>query len=742
MALADSFETLINNLIDQARLSKQRRALVLSGSHQWCLAHATTAIASFDDPLWISNTSGNRNTTHFKPGQTQQLLGTEGNAVIIDAHSGFNPNALGAASGIIRAGGLLILLCQPLEDWHRHNDPEYRAILSHGCAPEDIRGHYLSRMVRLIKASSHTTTVEEGLPFPSLPVYETPTTDTLPDTDNLCRTDDQRKAVEAIVRVATGHRRRPLVITADRGRGKSASLGIAAAQLLQQGAGPVLVTAPQPEAVKPLFDQAARLLPDADIRRHRIQYNETTLHFVAPDDLAQNPQEATLVMVDEAAAIPASLLSKLLKQHARIVFSSTIHGYEGSGRGFAIRFRETLDRITPKWRHLTLNTPIRWANNDPVEAFTFQLLQLNASPAPDAMIVESANGQDSIVKLSQAQLAQDEALLNELFGLLVTAHYQTTPRDLQMLLDSPSLSIYVLYRGAHIAGTVLSVMEGGFSKALAQAIWLGERRLRGHLIPQSLANHAGMPEAAELTGERIMRIAIHPALRRQGLGKQLLETVIADCQRKNRDFIASSFGATPALLNFWQASGLTPLRLGSTRDTASGEHSALVMLPLSEAASSLHTLARKRFIQQLPLLMSDSLRDIETSLVAALLSETSHSTEIEHDHLTEQDWLDSVSFAYSNRTYDGCILAIEKMLLKALRRNPALIAPDTLTLLVRKILQKDNWQEVANQCQLSGEKAVVAQLRRAVGQLIELHLPECPTPVREKLQPLLNRRPN
>nr|WP_281417052.1 GNAT family N-acetyltransferase [Kistimonas asteriae] len=670
------------------------------------------------------------------------MLGTEGNAVIIDAHSGFNPNALGAASGIIRAGGLLILLCQPLEDWHRHNDPEYRAILSHGCAPEDIRGHYLSRMVRLIKASSHTTTVEEGLPFPSLPVYETPTTDTLPDTDNLCRTDDQRKAVEAIVRVATGHRRRPLVITADRGRGKSASLGIAAAQLLQQGAGPVLVTAPQPEAVKPLFDQAARLLPDADIRRHRIQYNETTLHFVAPDDLAQNPQEATLVMVDEAAAIPASLLSKLLKQHARIVFSSTIHGYEGSGRGFAIRFRETLDRITPKWRHLTLNTPIRWANNDPVEAFTFQLLQLNASPAPDAMIVESANGQDSIVKLSQAQLAQDEALLNELFGLLVTAHYQTTPRDLQMLLDSPSLSIYVLYRGAHIAGTVLSVMEGGFSKALAQAIWLGERRLRGHLIPQSLANHAGMPEAAELTGERIMRIAIHPALRRQGLGKQLLETVIADCQRKNRDFIASSFGATPALLNFWQASGLTPLRLGSTRDTASGEHSALVMLPLSEAASSLHTLARKRFIQQLPLLMSDSLRDIETSLVAALLSETSHSTEIEHDHLTEQDWLDSVSFAYSNRTYDGCILAIEKMLLKALRRNPALIAPDTLTLLVRKILQKDNWQEVANQCQLSGEKAVVAQLRRAVGQLIELHLPECPTPVREKLQPLLNRRPN
>ncbi|GAA4648920.1 GNAT family N-acetyltransferase [Kistimonas scapharcae] len=737
MALADSFDTLINNLIDQARLSRQRRALVLSGSHTWCLKQGMAAISRFDEPLWISNSTSPSNTTHFKPNQTRQLLGTEGNAVVIDAHSGFNPNALGAASGIIRAGGLLVLLCPPLTHWHKHNDPEYSAILSYGCTPEVIQGHFLARMARLIKTSPHTVTVQEGLPLPSLDVSETITTDNVCD-DGICRTYDQKNAVDAIVRVATGHRRRPLVITADRGRGKSASLGIAAAQVLRQGTGPLVVTAPQPDAVKSLFDQAARLLPDADIRKNQILYNGIALHFLAPDDLAQHHHDAALVMVDEAAAIPTPLLSKLLQQHSRIVFSSTIHGYEGSGRGFAIRFRETLDRITPKWRHLTLSTPIRWANSDPVEALTFKLLQLNASPASEAMIADSNNGQNRIVKLSQAQLAEDESLLNELFGLLVTAHYQTTPRDLQMLMDNPDLSIYALYRGTHIAGTVLSVSEGGFSKALAQAIWLGERRLRGHLIPQSLANHAGIAEAAELTGERIMRIAIHPSLRRQGLGQRLLETVIADCQKKNRDFIASSFGATPELLNFWQASGLTPLRLGSTRDTASGEHSALVMLPLSETASNLHTLARKRFIQQLPLLMSDSLRDIDAPLAAALFSETPHSPAMECGHLTEQDWMDSVSFACSNRTYDGCVLAIEKMLLKALQKKPALIASEAMTLLVRKVLQKYSWQEVATQCQLSGEKAVVALLRRATGQLIELHLPECPTPVQEKLQPLLN----
>ncbi len=738
MALTDSFDILINDLINQARQSRQRRALVLSGSHTWCLKQGMRAISRFDEPLWISNTSSPGNTIHYKPNQTRQLLGTESNAVVIDAHSGFNPNALGAASGIIRAGGLLILLCPPLEHWHKHNDPEYSAILSYGCEPEAIQGHFLARVARLIKKSRHTITVEEDLPLPSLDVSETITADNVCD-DGICRTDDQKKAVEAIVRVVTGHRRRPLVITADRGRGKSASLGIAAAQLLRQRIGPLVVTAPQPDAVKSLFDQAARLLPDAEIRKYQILYNGISLHFVAPDDLAQHHHEAALVMVDEAAAIPAPLLSRLLQQHARIVFSSTIHGYEGSGRGFAIRFRETLDRITPKWRHLLLETPIRWANGDPVEALTFAILQLDASPASDVVIADSVNDPYRIVKLSQADLARDEELLSELFGLLVTAHYQTTPRDLQMLMDSPDLSIFVLYRGAHIAGTVLSVTEGGFSKSLAQAIWLGERRLRGHLIPQSLANHAGIAEAAELTGERIMRIAIHPALRRQGLGKRLLEAVIVDGKKNQHDFIASSFGATPELLKFWQTAGLTPLRLGSTRDTASGEHSALVMLPLSETASDLHTLARKRFVQLLPLLMGDSLRDIETSLVAALLRETSKMSEMECHILTNQDWLDCLSFACSNRTYDGCVLAIEKMLLKALRDNQAYIAPELLNVLVRKVLQKYSWQEVAHHCQLSGEKAVVTQLRLAVSQLIQQYLPECPAPVRAKLQPLLDR---
>ncbi|MCV5638947.1 hypothetical protein OFN49_29125, partial [Escherichia coli] len=74
---------------------------------------------------------------------------------------------------------------------------------------------------------------------------------------------EQEHAISLIEKVVTGHRKRPLILTADRGRGKTSALGIACASLLQQKPLRILITAPSIKAVEPVYQHALRLLPNA-----------------------------------------------------------------------------------------------------------------------------------------------------------------------------------------------------------------------------------------------------------------------------------------------------------------------------------------------------------------------------------------------------------------------------------------------------------------------------------------------
>lgn len=53
-------------------------------------------------------------------------------------------------------------------------------------------------------------------------------------------------------------------------------------------------------------------------------------------------ENADVVAVDEAAAVPLPILYDVHKRFDRMVFATTIHGYEGAGRGFSIRFLKYL----------------------------------------------------------------------------------------------------------------------------------------------------------------------------------------------------------------------------------------------------------------------------------------------------------------------------------------------------------------------------------------------------------------
>jgi tRNA(Met) C34 N-acetyltransferase TmcA len=79
--------------------------------------------------------------------------------------------------------------------------------------------------------------------------------------------------------------------------------------LLAAGLPRILVTAPRLAAVAPLFHHAAAGLPGARSHNDRIEFGQGEIRFLPPDALCQGHEPADLLLVDEAAAIPAPLLS-------------------------------------------------------------------------------------------------------------------------------------------------------------------------------------------------------------------------------------------------------------------------------------------------------------------------------------------------------------------------------------------------------------------------------------------------
>jgi len=575
----------------------RRRALALWQSRDW---HA---------PLWVGEKKVSDETLAEPPAlpaaKARTRLGQEHGLVVFDASAGFDPDALGALGGTLTAGGLLVLITP--EEWGSTPDADYRRIADYPHDPQALSAHYLARLARLLAHDAGVVAWPARAAAPRLPrLAAMPEKAPAPD-DPDCVTPDQARAVARVTRLK---RRRPLVITADRGRGKSAALGIACARLLAAGVAHIVVTAPRPDAAAALFAHAEALIGG----------RSPALEFIAPDALTAKVEAGTLggdgsyLMVDEAAAIPPALLGRWLAAFPRIAFATTVHGYEGSGRGFALRFRERLDRQTPGWQALELETPVRFAPSDPLEATLARLLLLKAEPPmPDA------GSEQGVSWLERSALAIDEPTLEALFGLLVQSHYRTTPGDVRQLLDGPATRIGVLGAAKAPAGVVVMREEGGFDADLAEHVARGERRPQGHLLAQSLAAHVGCRQALTARWQRITRVAVHPETRRQGAGSELLCHARAAAQDSGADLLGATFGAEAGLVAFWRAAGFTPVRLGISRDTTTGEYALMVARALTPRGEEVLAELTQRFVAELPALLAFELDGLPVDALALLL---------------------------------------------------------------------------------------------------------------------------
>ena len=696
----DTITSFLKTHENYLRLTQQRMTVVFH------VHNNQENLTAFIDHLWpkrkliISPSIDNA----LPPERAVTSLGEEYDLVVFDVREVFNPDALGVISGVLCGGGYLVILLPEENEWGMknslfysyfnkllHNQPGVYYLKNNCYNTEEV-------VVENIETKKNSVTLAKDiLPY---------------------RTCDQKRAVESIVNSIRLNNNYCCVLTSGRGRGKSSALGFMSARLLAYKNYSILISAPKLSVTDTLFKHLQGGCTEGVMGRAEFNYKNSAVSFIAPDLLLEKLPEADVLFVDEAAAIPLSMLQRLLDHYPKIIFSTTTHGYEGTGRGFILKFFKLLNKIRPGWDKVELHQPIRWSMNDPLEKWIEEVLFLNLKLAIKPELPEK-NSQCQVELLDRKQLLEDRTKLAAIFSLLVFAHYRTSPSDFKYLLDSENIRIYSLENNNNVLGVLVINQEGGFDSALSTAIYRGERRPKGNLLAQTLCFHGGYERAASLKYARVMRIAIHPDAQQSGLGSYLLEQVMKKERLQGMDVLGSSFSATAPLLNFWNKAGLFLLRLGFSRDHVTASHSAVMAKALTVGGEKLIENLALKFNLNITLWLQGPLSGLSDEIKNHILL---HQQPGYVNRSNQFDLEDVVSFARYNRNYDTCMPAITRYL------NRVLASPNELEGILNEqekqiihlsMMYMNNWKAIVSEMQLSGKSQALIALRSVLDHLLE-----------------------
>jgi N-acetyltransferase 10 len=548
----------------------------------------------------------------------------------------------------------------------------------------------------------------------------------------LTKTLDQAKALLVFLEACSEKTLKSTVaMTAARGRGKSAAMGLCLAGAISLGYSTICVTAPEPENLVSVFDFLCRGLKALKYQEHMdysVTYNSASgreqtkcitainvhrshrqvIQYVDPAE-TDKFTSAEIVAIDEAAAIPLPVVRALMSHPDRLTFlSSTINGYEGTGRALSLKLIKELrdakggrhaemqaassaansivgakskkgeakvheqrwaaaaaaileasegsDKLFGPLREIELLTPIRYAHGDSVEAWLNKLLCLDCGSASNLKLNGGAPapGDCELYSVDRDALFSfhklSEAFLQKVMGLYTSAHYKNSPNDLQMLSDAPAHSLFVLLspsaeQDANSLPDVLTVvqvaLEGRISRKAVEAQLARGHRSAGDLIPWTISQQFGDSKFAQLSGARIVRVAVHPSVQGMGYGSRAIELLYrfyneemvslvndegnddadSDAERNGEeesdndepttsgigilgenlrprkelpplllpltevdmprlDWVGTSFGLTLQLHKFWSRSGMRMLYLRQTKNELTGEHSSIMVRAL------------------------------------------------------------------------------------------------------------------------------------------------------------------
>ncbi|MCA9698786.1 MAG: tRNA(Met) cytidine acetyltransferase, partial [Myxococcales bacterium] len=428
--------------------------------------------------------------------------------------------------------------------------------------------------------------------------------------------------------------------------------------------------------------------------------------------VAEGAPTAAVLIVDEAAQLPVHLLQALVRRHPRahLAFATTVHGYEGTGRGFALRFTPWLRGQEPAPMERTLNEAIRWSADDDLERAIFSTLLLDAEPAAGPFS-ESDPTRARMLTLDRDALVADPERLRALFGLLVQAHYRTTPGDLQRMLDAPNLEVHAAELDGEIVAVNLVAAEGEQPPTTAVDAAAGRTRLRAHALADVLVAHLGHVEAGSLSMRRSVRIAVHPQLRRTGLARRLIAFVHE--RHPEIDLFGTLFAATAEIIALRRRLGYEVVRVSASRGARSGEPSVMMLRPQSPSARALVAALRVELGRELDTQL-ELLRADEGISLAPALEEALRRGLAPPPPLTAAEVLARVrTYVESPRTYESMATALRTFVAQADLR--ALDEP-AHAVVSGRVLAGRSWASVAADAGLS-QPAAMRALRRAIRRL-------------------------
>lgn len=718
----------------QSYLARERfRALIiLKGELSWAeqiFEQYTSFLTGLNHEKSISLSCKKYSNVSEVPGDINKTsyvhhLGTENHSLIFIDPS-LNIDALAALSGTIVAGGICFLWCgNDEDDWSKeghffgqrltafHHESSRQFIMA-----QSNMSHFNQSVNDFFKLALENEEHSSYQQSNDNPLSEK-TTEEIPTLEiGASAFTEQQNVIAKLVEHIKSDSNFPVVLTADRGRGKSAALALACAELLtnEHTAIELVITAPNRAALGVFYQhlsvQLNQLLEANNaitIRNGGCNIFNNRLTFLPVDQALIKANKDTTILVDEAAGIPVYLLKQLVETYQQSIFSSTVHGYEGAGKGFTVKFLSYLNSYFKKYFSYHLKQPIRWQKGDPLEQLLFDVCLLNTdlSDVEPLTLSTIEDKHEQTVEVSKVELSTNESLLNQIFSILVTAHYQTKPSDLKMMLEHPSIQVFATLSGKSVLAVALTMNEGKLEQTLIQAIKEGKRRIKSHFLPQSILTQCLNEQAFNFSYLRVMRIAVHPQLQQQGLGQKLLSFIQTWAVEQGIDILGTSFAANSEVCNFWLKAHYSPIRVGFSADASSGEHSIMMLNGLQQGANTFISQLTEQFYQSFDYLLVDEYQKLNVELVKLILM-NQHLGNVMNSSkhsLSKQDIKAITAYAKGQAQYSCVVTSLHRWLLMYLNQNS--LNQQSVSPLVARILMKYSISQVCERFQIKGKKAL------------------------------------